>query len=404
MMRGISFRDHYRNFPEQFIVDMLILKGWAHEADLSLAEAATREALEGWIDIGLGVRHSDQGRMFDPVEVTNFLKWAGVNERDAFWADRYVTTERRLTDDLASLGESETYKVVFRRSFHIREGAERARLRMPLPLASPHLVDLVISPFAEAAGDISLHVSAGRLEARVSALRPGDLTFGAELSFKALRRPEGTTEQLSEKEFELYLRPNEGLIVVTERIKALARSLAERARTSEEALHSFWDFILDEFLIGLIHYDQIDVRQPCDWALEAGLCDCQLASALFVALCRANNIPARLTGGYMLYRPAPANHYWAEAWIDDRGWTPVDFLSWDLSRGGRDAQWRDRCFGRLDPRMTTQAMPLAFTGALGIPMPADFIVVPTARPGGFQIPLFGADGNAVYSDLIEFKT
>ncbi|CAM5771500.1 hypothetical protein LMIY3S_03529 [Labrys miyagiensis] len=401
-MQGIRFDDGYRNVPERRIIDMLLLKGWAYERGSAQAEAATREALERWIGLGLGVRSQGKARFFDPVEVINFLKWAGVNGHDDFWRERYVTTERRLLEDLASSGDHETFKVGFQRSFHIREGADRARLRMPLPLESSHLKDLVVSPFAETAGDIRLDVSSGRLEARVAGLRPGDLTIGAELSFTALRRPDGANERPSAKELELYSRPSEGLIVVSDRIQALAGSLAADAREPIDVIHAFWDYILDNFIVASIHYDQVDVDAPGDWALETGWCDCQLAAALFVALCRARDIPARLTGGYMLYRLAPANHYWAEAWLDDHGWTPVDFVSWDLSMGGRDPAWRDRCFASLAPRMTTQVMPLAFTGSLGLPMPADFIVVPVAKGSGFEISLSGADGAPVYTDHLRF--
>jgi len=46
---------------------------------------------------------------------------------------------------------------------------------------------------------------------------------------------------------------------------------------------------------------------------------CQLVSALFASMCRARGIPARILGGFYLYRTFSTNHYWAEAWIDGQG-------------------------------------------------------------------------------------
>jgi hypothetical protein len=401
--RGLRFDDHYRNVPEKRILDALYLGGWVYEKDSPRAEITTRQALDRWIQMGLGVRHHRDTRLFDPVEVLNFLKQAGMEGRDSFWADRYVTTGRHLVEDLALRGDDAAFRIDFRRTFHVRAAGGRARLRMPLPLAGHHLADLKISPFAEAAGDIRVDVDATRLEARMNALGAGNLTIGADLSFTASRRHGSESGRLSAEETALYLRPREGLIIVSERVRVLAQSLATRAGGPFEMARAFWNHITDELMCGAIHYDQVDADAPCDWVLEAGWFDCQLGSALFVALCRAQGMPARLLGGHLLYRLAPTNHYWAEVWLEDRGWTPVDFLSWDLSLGGRDAAWRDIFFGRLDHRLTTQIMPLAFTGAPGLPVPPDFIILQTATSDGVEIALSGADGTPVYTDSISIR-
>jgi hypothetical protein len=105
------------------------------------------------------------------------------------------------------------------------------------------------------------------------------------------------------------------------------------------------------------------MEAPGDWLLDSGWGDCQLVSALFASMCRARGIPARILGGFYLYRTFSTNHYWAEAWIDGQGWMPFDFSCWDLSRGGQDPAWRDYFFGRLDCRLTNQCLPLDFTGS-----------------------------------------
>jgi transglutaminase-like putative cysteine protease len=53
--------------------------------------------------------------------------------------------------------------------------------------------------------------------------------------------------------------------------------------------------------------------------------DCGTQSMLFSAFCRSLGIPARATGGYqMLLQDAPSPHFWAEYYLPEYGWVPVD--------------------------------------------------------------------------------
>ena len=256
--------------------------------------------------------------------------------------------------------------------------------------------DLDIAAFVEGSSDALLNVSDGRLEARLCAPR-GPVTLGAKLSFSGTATPSHPMRILDRSS---YLKAREGLIVVTDRVNALAQALAGPGANAASVVRAFWNYLLDELLCGAIHYDQVGADAPCDWALESGWYDCQLGSALFVALCRARQIPARLAAGHVLYRRAPTNHYWAEVWFDERGWTPFDLLSWDLSIGGRDSQWRDHFYGRIDDRMITQLLPFEFTGALGVALPDAWYIMQTANSGGVQISLAAVGGEPVYSDVI----
>jgi hypothetical protein len=93
-------------------------------------------------------------------------------------------------------------------------------------------------------------------------------------------------------------------------------------------------------------------------------------------------------------------HYWAEAWIEGQGWTPFDFMSWDLSVGGRDAQWRDRYFGRVDYRLVCERMPREFTGALGLPLPDAWYMFQSAWNGGVENRFMNINGTSLYSDTV----
>jgi hypothetical protein len=396
---GVGFSDYYRTVPAARIIDMLLLAGWAYQQDDPNAIATTRQALDRWAGMGLGVRAAPMGeRLYDPVEVVNVLKRLGLEGRDSFWADRYVHTGRRLVTDLAA-NASRRFSVDFRRTFSLRAASvgKPLRLRAPLPLASIHGESLEIAPFVQGSPDARLGISDGRLEARLVASGEGPVTLGAKLNFLGatpLSRGAGPLNAPS------YLKPREGLIVVTDRVNALAHALVGPGADTASVVSAFWNYMMDELTCGAIHYDQVRAEAPCDSVLETGWYDCQLGSALFIALCRARGIPARLAGGHVLYRRAPTNHYWAEVWFEELGWTPFDFLSWDLSLGGRDPQWRNHFFGRVDDRMITQLLPFEFTGALGVPMPGAWHIVQTAKHDGVEIILAAVDGEPIYSDFV----
>jgi hypothetical protein len=396
---GVRYADDYRTVSERRILEMLLLAGSAYEEDSAKALAESREALSRWIDMGLEFRSTpDGGRLFDPVEVVNLLKRLGLEGRDPYWAERYIGTGRRLVTDLAARSD-DGFTVKFRRRFNLAATApgKTVRLRAPLPLAGVHGEALCVEPFVEGATDASPTLSDGRVEARLILAGQGDVTLGATVVLPAAAASARASDGGDDP---AYLKPREGLIVVTDRVAALSRRLAGPDVDPAAAVRAYWTYLLDELICGALHYDQISPETPCDWALDIGWYDCQLGSALFVALCRARGIPARVVGGHVLYRRAPTNHYWAEVWLDEGGWTPFDFLSWDLSLGGQDSQWRDHFYGRIDARMVTQRLPYQFTGSLGLPMPRAWHIVQTAADEGVEICLEGVDGRAVYSDFV----
>lgn len=69
--------------------------------------------------------------------------------------------------------------------------------------------------------------------------------------------------------------------------------------------------------------------------LQAGSGCCEEYASLFVAVCRASGIPARIVNGYANDRDELAEdetlinmtgrrHQWAEFYLDGKGWIPVD--------------------------------------------------------------------------------
>jgi len=415
---GNRMEARYRTVPEPYLLDMLLLGGWAFELESGRgaeALANTLASLESLIGLGLPYDRSERGqRLYDPVEVLNFMKWAGLRGLDRFWLDRYVETGRALVRDWQPRGDGlrvpdghgdARFQVTLQRTFDI--GAvppgTTLRLRMPVPLSTAYARDIHILPLVAPELRAEVMVSDGRLEARVLARGDPILEIGAQVSFIATPRAADMVrrgDRLDPAEADLYLRPVDGVVRITPGIQSLANSLVGHNKDPWNSVRSFWNYMLDELVSGMVHYDQVDHHAPGDYVLESGWYDCQLGSALLVSLCRASGIPARIISGHLLYPLAPTNHYWAEAWIDGQGWLPFDFLCWDLSAGGRDLHWRDYFAGSIDYRMVTQCLPKSFTGSIGVRLPAAWHMLQVRSGKGIDISLVGLDGRLAYRDRV----
>ncbi len=69
----------------------------------------------------------------------------------------------------------------------------------------------------------------------------------------------------------------------------------------------------------------LDVRLGAATAASGKEGDCDEHADLFIALCRAVKIPSRRVVGHFLRDgPEPEPHAWAEVYLEDKGWIPVD--------------------------------------------------------------------------------
>ncbi len=123
-------------------------------------------------------------------------------------------------------------------------------------------------------------------------------------------------------------------------IQQIANSI--EGQTEEEIVKNIYDYVIDN-----MKYTKHG-RQ--EWgavkALQKGKGDCSEYSDLFVSICRAKNIPARVVTGYIV-RPdsAPLKHNWTEVYLQDYGWVPFE-PSWE---NNENAVLRNRAFSRMGP-------------------------------------------------------
>jgi len=81
------------------------------------------------------------------------------------------------------------------------------------------------------------------------------------------------------------------------------------------------------FVVNYLRYQVQDEERGALWALENGVGDCSEFSYLFVALCRAAGIPARIQAGFAFHNAGESladGHMWAEYYLENYGWIPVD--------------------------------------------------------------------------------
>jgi len=88
---------------------------------------------------------------------------------------------------------------------------------------------------------------------------------------------------------------------------------------------------------------------------EHGFGDCGAQSMYFAALCRSIGIPARATGGNQLFTGMEGTHIWAEFYLPNYGWVPVDTSVGQIASylseltAVQKQNFQDYFFGSMDP-------------------------------------------------------
>jgi len=396
---------------EDAIIEFLLI-AWVTEiraGDRIAAERQARQTLDRLVQAGLGFHRAASGmRFFDPAEVINFAAWLGLEADDGFWLDRWVPHSRRFVWTEHGLAPSAVgcpppptslpprrFTVRFERLFNLRghRPGERVRVRLPRPIEDRALSGLEVRPIFDA----RFTEAPGRLDAQIEAPPSLEVELGFEADFTAYPSGgEADTAPLSAADTALYTRPHDGMIKVDQAVQGLATDLAGAELDPWGQIRRFWDFGFERLRYGVVHYDEIDLVRPVGWALENGWCDCQLGSGLLASLCRARGIPARLVAGYLMDAETPDRHYWAEAFIEQRGWLPLDLSSsWSYSRGGRDPAWRDYYFGRLDYRMKTEVLPRLFNGPGQLRFPPAWHQLSSLRDQGMEMSFHDSTNGAL---------
>lgn len=131
----------------------------------------------------------------------------------------------------------------------------------------------------------------------------------------------------SSETYKKYVEAEELIESNNSRIISLAHNLTNNVDNWYEKAVRIYDFVYRH-----MHYEEQKEERGALWALENGVGDCSEYSYLFVALCRAAEIPARIQAGFAFHCPRETledGHMWAEYYLQSYGWIPVD-VTWRL--------------------------------------------------------------------------
>lgn len=173
-----------------------------------------------------------------------------------------------------------------------------------------------------------------------------------------------------------------GNIYISDDIRSTAKKVVGREKNPYLAAKKLYDYILKEvrysYMPHMAAWPRGERESVYVHRMKRG--DCGAQSMYFSALCRSLGIPARTTGGWQLFTGNFAGHFWAEFYLPNYGWVPVDPTAADIS------DWTDRIteeerrefkefyFGNQDPlRCNVQLdVDAAFTppadGAVAMPL------------------------------------
>jgi hypothetical protein len=170
-----------------------------------------------------------------------------------------------------------------------------------------------------------------------------DIVIEAEL-FKfdlatAIKNPQN--DSLSGSELAEFLKQEEYIEINNPSIQKAARSIG--GYTELDIVRNIFNYVLDN--LEYVKLSGKGVGAAASLRYHKG--DCTEYSDLFVALCRAKDIPARAVTGYVIgTNETPLRHNWAEVYLKDYGWIPFELSGSDV----RYLNIRDRMFSQLMPR------------------------------------------------------
>lgn len=145
------------------------------------------------------------------------------------------------------------------------------------------------------------------------------------------------------KSYRQFTRPEAKVQSRSKDIQAIAARTARPQRPWGEVALDLYEWVIDQTEYANINW------KGAQWCLDNRTGACGDYSALFVALCRASGIPARLNIGYWADE-TNGYHVWAEFMEPHGEWIPVDPSIGDQGGNSRSAN-----FGFLDARRITVA-------------------------------------------------
>jgi hypothetical protein len=148
------------------------------------------------------------------------------------------------------------------------------------------------------------------------------------------------TDYPESEPFEDFLKSEKYIEKDHHQIQEIAEGI--EGETDIDIVKNIYDHVLDN-----MEYSTLGRK---DWgavkAVQLGKGDCTEYSDLFVALCRAKGIPARVASGYTVgFGSTSTRHNWAEVYLQEYGWVPFDPTAGDVE----NVMLRGMAFSNMRP-------------------------------------------------------
>lgn len=138
--------------------------------------------------------------------------------------------------------------------------------------------------------------------------------------------PENVGEyDAGDPEYERYT-ASYGNIAVTPEIRETAERVVGSEDNPYRAARRLYDHVVEDIKYSFMPHQCLWPRGEPEsvYVHTRKRGDCGAQSMYFCALARAVGIPARCTGGYQLFTGDFGDHFWAEFFLPNYGWVPVD--------------------------------------------------------------------------------
>jgi hypothetical protein len=147
-----------------------------------------------------------------------------------------------------------------------------------------------------------------------------------------------------------------GNILVNQEIEDTAREVVGDETNPYLAAMKLNDYVVDNITYSFVPHSALWPRGVAEsvYVHENRHGDCGAQSMYFSSLCRAVGIPARTSGGWQLFSGNFSGHFWAEFFLPNYGWVPVDPTAAEIADyipGLSDAErqgFKDFFFGNQD--------------------------------------------------------
>jgi transglutaminase-like putative cysteine protease len=234
---------------------------------------------------------------------------------------------------------------------------------IPYPILAPsqtevHLVS--VNPQASLLYPPQLDREIGTAYVEMKNTNNQDLYLDLSYSFKTYEispqiNPDLVGTYLPEDELYQRFTKSEPHLEQSSQMKELAAQIVAEEENPYRKAQRIYNWIQDNIKMSHVSYPLVSASSASHYLLDKKAGDSTLQAFLFTNLCRTAGVPARVNSGYRLIPGYEAPWTWAEFYLPNYGWIPVDpamAKTICLARGFSEAQKervKEYYFGHLDP-------------------------------------------------------